>query len=481
MKHVTLFSGKRLFLRLALAATMIVFGGEKVWADTVIFGGGSVSSDWTYHNGSGSSATFSNLAMFSYSSSAIRYCTSNKSDVEITAGQTIVISAKKYSEKITGVSIKVKYSSDNGDTWTTAEEFAPTDHSNYAEFVVDDLVGTYKIEFEFSCVYINSIIIKDALTTPILSVSGDSIFGYVTENTTHNFTVKNTGAGSMDVNITSSDAAFNVLSSSLTGITNDGVGQTFGVRFNYDSRYPKPHYANITITPTSEGADPKTIAVSAGPDVVFDEDSTTTWTTGFKSVYVNYSVRNGWNTICFPVAPSADACKNGLFGSSATVSAYHFSSYSEGTLTFESSSYMAAGTPYLVFVKDAGSESFVISDIYVGYTSGNKATHDGVTFQGTFAPKAAGSLDGCYGVTESGQIAKAGSGTKMKGYRAYLTGIPDGSSVKMFVIDGDDATDVGLMQMVEGEDKAVYNISGQRVQKARKGLYIIGGKKVIIK
>ena len=55
------------------------------------------------------------------------------------------------------------------------------------------------------------------------------------------------------------------------------------------------------------------------------------------------------------------------------------------------------------------------------------------------------------------------------------------AAAKGFVIDGEDATDIGLVQMVEGSDKPVYNMSGQKVQKAQRGIYIINGKKVVIK
>ena len=201
-------------------------------------------------------------------------------------------------------------------------------------------------------------------------------------------------------------------------------------------------------------------------------------------IQFKYTPQAGWGTICVPF--SLTGHMDTIFGTGWT--AYDFTSYSEGQLTFSKQTYVGSvSKPYLVYSPNAESsvDGFYLQGVTISsgfWTSGNLAqSHDDVTFQGTLAPKAPGSLDGCYGVTASGQIAKGSDKAWMNGYRAYLTGIPDGSSVKMFVIDGDDATDVGLMQMVEGEDKAVYNISGQRVQKARKGLYIIGGKKVIIK
>lgn len=238
------------------------------------------------------------------------------------------------------------------------------------------------------------------------------------------------------------------------------------------------------------------IDICGNKKLVLDENTPTAIIHGSKSesVYLKYTPKNGWNTICVPFQLKSGSQYNHLstiFGEGYSV--FTLSSFSGGTLTFTNAlpnswNSINAFAPILVYaesVPNCPSDGFELtSNVTISYPqleSGRAKTADGVTFQGTFAPKAAGSLEGCYGVTRDGQIAKGSDKAWMNGYRAYLTGIPDGSSVKMFVIDGDDATDVGLMQMVEGEDKAVYNISGQRVQKARKGLYIIGGKKVIIK
>ena len=163
--------------------------------------------------------------------------------------------------------------------------------------------------------------------------------------------------------------------------------------------------------------------------------------------------------------------------------AYTFSSYSEGTISFTKATNVVARIPYVVYVETAASHPSGIlfetsSNIYTNPTD---QQNNGVTFQGTYAPKAAGSITGNYGVTSDGRIAKAGSGATLICYRAYFTGVPASSGIKGFVIDGEDATDIGLVQMVEGSDKPVYNMSGQKVQKAQRGIYIINGKKVVIK
>lgn len=89
---------------------------------------------------------------------------------------------------------------------------------------------------------------------------------------------------------------------------------------------------------------------------------------------------------------------------------------------------------------------------------------------------------GSYGLTPSGQIRKAGSGASLKGYRAYFTGISAPSGVKMIVIDEEGGeTDLGIVKMVDEKANDVYTLAGQKVQKGRKGIYIVNGKKVVIK
>lgn len=67
--------------------------------------------------------------------------------------------------------------------------------------------------------------------------------------------------------------------------------------------------------------------------------------------------------------------------------------------------------------------------------------------------------------------------------RAYLTA--DGSNVKALMIDfGGEATGIkdssSLMNELPTQGNA-YNLAGQRVQKMQKGIYVVNGKKVIVK
>ncbi len=487
MKHFTLFLRKGFTSALALAVAMIVLGGGSALADTVIFGG-SVATDWTYKNASGTNMTPTNNGELSnYNSSGDKnyrfYASSNA--VSISEGQKIVISAKKYGTA-TGGEIQVNYSSD-GTTWTTKQTINPTTSDSYTEFEVSGLKGSYMLQFKFLYVYINSIILKDAATTPSLSVSPSSVaFGAITGNNVQTITVSNTGAGTMDVTIANDNTTdFTISATSLTGI-GAGESQTFNVTFNFDDENLGDKSANITVTPSYATEAAVVIPVTATsvevvPDYIFDENEASTWSTSFsgtKKVLLKYTPVDGWNTFCVPFSPYGHM--DDIFG--AGWKAYTFDSYSEGTISFKKASTLTYATPYIVYVENAVSHpsGVLLETTSVYGTTPGKPVSNGVTFQGTYAPKAAGSITGNYGVTSDGRIAKAGSGASLKGYRAYFTGVPAGF-VKGFVIDGEDATDIGLVQMVEGSDKPVYNMSGQKVQKAQRGIYIINGKKVVIK
>lgn len=486
-KFFTLLLNKSLLSKLALIALLLTGGGNCVWGDTVIFDAteGSVHDGWTY---SASLSSTQNYNLFH--SWGTKTYTSN-GNIVIASGQKIIISAKTYGSS-SPHQVTVNYSSDNGTNYSSGAIVNVSEASDYTDFEVSEIVGTYKIQFVLSYCYIQRIILKDpeVITTPILSIThpgtGDA-FGYVTENVTKTYTIENVGTGSMDVNIASSDEAFfKISTSSLIGITNDGVGKTFDVTFNYDSSNPQPRSANITITPTFEGAVADVISVSAGPDVELNEDKIPDYLTGTgKNVYVKYIASSGWNTICMPIGISGSM--NTLFGSD--YKAYTLSGYENNTLTFKKDQYLATtANPYLVYVPTATSPAngFVIENIMV-YNLAAKATNPAGTtacFQGTYAPKEYQDGDDWYGVTTAGQVMKAGTGAKVKGYRAYFTGISApaaGAHISIAIDDDGGTTDLGFVKLIDENANDVYTLSGQKVKKGGKGIYIVNGRKVIIK
>lgn len=76
-------------------------------------------------------------------------------------------------------------------------------------------------------------------------------------------------------------------------------------------------------------------------------------------------------------------------------------------------------------------------------------------------------------------VVKA-NGTKISPFRAYFTGIPEDASAKLNFIDGE-ATGINGVDAEAAADGAIYNLAGQKVSAAYKGIVIKNGKKYLMK
>ena len=74
--------------------------------------------------------------------------------------------------------------------------------------------------------------------------------------------------------------------------------------------------------------------------------------------------------------------------------------------------------------------------------------------------------------------AENGGEFTVKAGTAYLA-VPNAVSVKGFLLDGTPTAIEGVE--AENNTDVIYNLSGQRVQKAQRGLYIVNGKKFMVK
>ena len=151
---------------------------------------------------------------------------------------------------------------------------------------------------------------------------------------------------------------------------------------------------------------------------------------------------------------------------------------------------MNYGTPYLVYIESAPihSNGVLLKNPYTQGNNPSNMSKGGATFQGTYTTKTYNSendeANPWYGVTPAGKVMKASTGASVKGYHAYFTGIsaPAGARVSIVIDEGEgETTDLGFVKLVDENAKDIYTLSGQRVQKGRKGIYIVNGRKVVIK
>ena len=258
----------------------------------------------------------------------------------------------------------------------------------------------------------------------------------------------------------------------------------------------EPFSGNVYIKVTGENigeleTDPVAVEITETP-YVFDENSDVNPVISSNSVVkVIYTAQQGWNTIVMPFSLSGSpSYMNTIFGEGWT--AYAIYSFVDGKLSFKSTTYLPTTTPFLVYAPNAEShpdgvylQSVSAGNYNWGHSNINQTKGD-ATFKGTFAPIAAPGMEGKYGVTKDGKMAKGGSSASIKAYHAYIEIAEEAAvdGVRLYIIDGEGtATAISsLVQMTEGQaDAAVYNLSGQRVEKATKGLYIVNGKKIIVK
>lgn len=136
---------------------------------------------------------------------------------------------------------------------------------------------------------------------------------------------------------------------------------------------------------------------------------------------------------------------------------------------------VAAGTPVLL----KGTAPTATLTIGMGYAA-TPTTSTALT--GTYLAKTInGAADYVLGINAGVVGFYHWDSDNLAANRAYLAKTIDG--VKGFAINWDGETD-GISAVDNGQpakDEAVYTLSGQRVSKPTRGLYIVNGKKVVIK
>ena len=198
----------------------------------------------------------------------------------------------------------------------------------------------------------------------------------------------------------------------------------------------------------------------------------------YPVIVLKYSLKAGWNTIILPFAVSDLS----VFGEG--VKAYSFNGYEGGKLNFNATTSLNAQTPYILYAEKNKSE-IVFKNVTQFRNSTEAAdlritTSNGATFQGTYAPMDAGEMEGKWGITTDGHIAKGGASATMKGFRAYFE-LPEGATAPVLSLEDGPATSISLNTASAQAEEVYYDLNGRRVEKPTKGLYIINGKKVMVK
>lgn len=153
-----------------------------------------------------------------------------------------------------------------------------------------------------------------------------------------------------------------------------------------------------------------------------------------------------------------------------------------GELKFKGATASEANVPFLMR-SNVGVTEISLSDVAVEAAAAQNAVASEVSLIGVYAETNITNAEKNYVLSQNKIYSVGEAGAIIPVYRAYLQveqPAGEGARTLSFTVDGETTAIEGVA--TEGQQNgAVYNLNGQRVEKAAKGLYIQNGKKVVLK
>lgn len=201
---------------------------------------------------------------------------------------------------------------------------------------------------------------------------------------------------------------------------------------------------------------------------------------GLHNVTLSRTFPAGWSTICLPFATST-----AMFGTD--VKAQAFASADDNGLNFTEVTELEANKPYLIYFPNETTAPVYLS-AKVETATPESVTYGDFTFCGSYEDNI--SMAGKYGVADQDGVQKlmlGGANSTLGATRAYFT--KSGDQPAMININlGGNTTGIENIEQNQANIYDVYNLQGQLIRKnvtdlngLAKGIYIVNGKKVIVK
>lgn len=185
------------------------------------------------------------------------------------------------------------------------------------------------------------------------------------------------------------------------------------------------------------------------------------------TVKLTRGVQKGINSFVLPFAATAEEL------GATQVATYDSYDKAAKIANFKTAADVAANTPFLTM--DVAEDK--VADVLNFGEKAIVATPEslGTDFVGVYAKTDA---NGKYGINNDGKLQKGGEGAFVNAFHAYLN-VKDLAGV---AFNGSTPTAINGVAADKTVNTAVYDLSGRRVYgKLQKGLYIMNGKKVVVK
>lgn len=252
------------------------------------------------------------------------------------------------------------------------------------------------------------------------------------------------------------------------------------------------HAVTFTANKTVQlnNANIKLVAV-ANPTLTLDENAENTGdvllsTESGKAYDVKLArtlTANVWNTICLPFDVTAEQIAD-VLKSAGNVKEYDREDATKQTIYFKDATTMVAGKPYLIKPTESAKELVFKGVKITEYEPNKNVGGDNYAVYGTFG-KYTMKTDGTelFLKTDGKFYVPAVGKETMKGFRAYFYNMNGGTAGAALNLSFGEATGISGVAADAAKNVKVYNVNGQYVgtslEALPKGLYIVGGKKVL--
>jgi len=155
-----------------------------------------------------------------------------------------------------------------------------------------------------------------------------------------------------------------------------------------------------------------------------------------------------------------------------------------GALGFTSATASRANEPFFMRSETTKSEITLSNVAVEAVEAAPVATKSEAKLKGAYTTTNITNAEKNYVLSNNTIYSVGTAGATISPYRAYIQIAQDAAPARAlsFFIDGDETTGIdGVEVQTNTVNGTIYNLNGQRVEKVQKGLYIVNGKKVVIR
>ena len=193
-------------------------------------------------------------------------------------------------------------------------------------------------------------------------------------------------------------------------------------------------------------------------------------------------VGNTWNSICLPFDLDAVGVIS-VFGENTKLAEFtSVNGANNDNMHFDLVTSISAQKPYLIYPHDNRdiNTPIVLSGITIQVNPETvQPEGSNIKFIGIYTPTA---IDGKYFIA-SGNTIKKSTGGNLKAFRAYIEDTTAESRTLTFDCDDSQVTEISTIANSPkfNTNSLIYDLQGRKVMNPTKGMYIVNGKKVVVK